>query len=124
MLARGLSVEEIERLLAPRWPVKPEVPVKPEASEARPEALVVATAIQSMVKIGEDTKAIAALLTVFLERPSGPHQTAQESNPALLRLQAPGRSEESASAGHLEHERNATQEKRAESVVLADQRRE
>ncbi len=71
MLARGLSVEEIERLTSP-WPAV--AATSPGANRLRRDTLVLATAIESIVETGGDAKAIAALLTTFLRQHDGPRE--------------------------------------------------
>jgi hypothetical protein len=172
MLTHGLSVEEIERLTTPKSPASPRASqsqpdvlvlatacasmvqtgedakaiaafltpfmgwpggsqwaakdsrsfVSPEASQARPEALGLGTAVESMVNSGKDTKEIAALLTVFLGRHDGPQETVPESKEALSRWPAPGRIDECAPSSRPEHERNDIQDKRSEAIVPAERR--
>jgi hypothetical protein len=174
LLAQGHSVEEVVRLTMSSPAASP---MSPAASQSRPDALVLATAMDCMVQTGEDTKAIAGLLTAFLEQHSGPQETAQqskspaaspshpdtlglaaavesmvqagkdekeiaallavflgrpavpprpapESNPTLLRWSAPGRIEECGSSSQPEHERRDAAEKRVESIIPAERRRE
>jgi hypothetical protein len=172
MLAHGLSVEEIERLITTRragafeaGQARPDVlvlvtalqsmvqmgddkaaiaglladflarhsgsegkgqattaPASPEASRARPDALGLATAIESMTAAGKNANEIAALLTLFLGQHGVPQETAPEPGPALPRWPAPGRIEESAPPRRPEHDTKDVREKRAESVFPAERR--
>ena len=91
MLERGLSVEDIERLVKQSpGPAPVPVPVlveptkSPLPSRSR-EAAALATAIEGMVNAGKDADDIAALLDLFLSRQSGPQLTldkAGEAEPA------------------------------------------
>jgi hypothetical protein len=73
MLARGLSVEEIERLLKiSSSPAPPQPPAKGQASNT---AFSLAGAIEVMVGNGKKTEEIAALLEIFLERGGEPPET-------------------------------------------------
>jgi hypothetical protein len=80
MLARGLPVEDIVRLVQ----VQPGA-ASPFASSYAPPGerpssatLSLAKAIESMVEAGQNTDDIAALLDAFLQRGEGPHATSAE----------------------------------------------
>jgi hypothetical protein len=96
MLARGLSVEEIERLLnlssAPSFP----------SSRPSEPALVLATAVESMVETGKDTQEIAAVLDALLRRQGGAEETTRQSAlalaPALESMAAAGKDTEELAA--------------------------
>jgi hypothetical protein len=82
MLARGLSVEEIERLL--KLSSVPAVPPRPPpASRPSEAALALASAVESMVAAEKDTDEIAAFLDAFLRRQGGPQETSREPNQPL-----------------------------------------
>jgi hypothetical protein len=121
MLARGLSVEEMERLLNPSPvqalppkspPVSP--PVSRPVSRRREAAIILATAIESMVQASNDTNDIAALLEVFLQQHSGPQETSQESNQPLQPTgPAIGRPEEFSSSSRPQYEKGDIEGHRA-----------
>jgi hypothetical protein len=73
MLARGLSVEEIERLMNISPSPAPSLP--PAKGQASNVAYSLAGAIEDMVGMGKETEEIAALLEIFLERGGEPPET-------------------------------------------------
>jgi hypothetical protein len=80
MLARGLSVEDIERLLkASSDPAPGRVPAQPLAKEPFSLAAYrVVGAIENMVESGRDTPEIVALLEIFLQQGGEPSETGRE----------------------------------------------
>ena len=82
MLARGLSVEEIERLLNAS-PSPTPVP-GPSPDHPSSAAFSLAGALESMVQAGRDTPEIAAFLEAFLER-SGEYQALEPTGAAAGR---------------------------------------
>jgi hypothetical protein len=84
MLARGLSVEEIKRLLNPSpGPAMP--PKSPPASRPSETSLALASAVASMAAAEKDTDEIAAFLDAFLRRQGWPQETSREPNQELQR---------------------------------------
>jgi hypothetical protein len=77
MLARGLSVEEIERLL------KPPTLRSPPVSRPSDAALALASAVESMVTAEKGTDEIAAFIDAFLGRHGRPLETNQGTNDAF-----------------------------------------
>jgi hypothetical protein len=80
MLARGLSVEDIERLLkASSDPAPGRVPPQPLAKEPFSLAAYrVVGAIENMVESGRDTPEIVALLEIFLQQGGESSETGRE----------------------------------------------
>ena len=82
MLARGLSVEEIARLLnLASGPGQP--PKSPSARRGSAAALALASAVESMVEAGKDTDEIAVVLDAFLRQQGGPSELSREPNQVL-----------------------------------------
>jgi hypothetical protein len=76
MLARRLSVEEIERLL--RRPLGPApIPKSPPVNRHSEAARALASAVESMVGAEKDTDEIAAFLDAFLRRQGAPQERSQ-----------------------------------------------
>jgi hypothetical protein len=80
MLARGLSVEEIERLLKPPPSPPPPAPESRPVSRPSEAALALASAVESMVGAGKDTDDIAAFVDAFLRRQGRWPETSREPN--------------------------------------------
>jgi len=73
MLARGLSVEEITRLLnLASGPGQP--PKSPSVRRGSEAAVALASAVESMVEAGKDTDEIAVVLDAFLRQQNGPSE--------------------------------------------------
>jgi hypothetical protein len=82
MLARGLSVEEIERLL--KVSSGPAVPPKsPPSSRPSGTALALASAVESMVAADKNTDEVAVFLDAILRQQGGLQETSAEPNKAL-----------------------------------------
>jgi hypothetical protein len=80
MLARGLSVDEIERLMRVSSSPAPGVVTPPPGSmeSINPATFNVASAIETMVEQGKETGEIAALLEIFLQRGGELPETGKE----------------------------------------------
>ncbi len=75
MLARGLSVEEIARLL--------NLASGPSARRGSEAAFALASAIETMAEAGKDTDEIALVVDAFLRQQGGPSELSREPNQVL-----------------------------------------